>query len=115
MKEDDDGEELNPKNRGIDALGGIIDSVPVVGSELSFVAESLLREGKIKYRPSNSLSPVWDSGKRAAGALAAGKWARALDMAVDGFGYYAGLPVGLKHEVQKAVEQREIQPLLGIK
>jgi hypothetical protein len=103
MKEDDDGEELNPKNRSIDALGGIIDSVPVVGSELSFVVESLLREGKIAYRPSNSLSPVWDSGKKAANALAAGKWGKAMDMVIDGFGYYAGLPVGLKHEIQRAI------------
>jgi hypothetical protein len=115
MKEEDDGEEWNPKNRAIDALGGWLGSTPVIGGEIAFVTESLLRDGKIRYRPSNSLSPVWNSTERAINALSAEKWGKALDMTVDAFGYSAGLPVGLKHEAQKAVEDEDWEILLGIK
>jgi hypothetical protein len=114
LEEDDDDEKLNPKYRGIDAVGGIIESIPVVGGSLAYSAESLLRTGKMSmssFRP----FPVIESGVKGINGVTQGQWDKGLDGAIEMFGYWAGLPVGAKREWQRAIRARDPAILLGYK
>jgi hypothetical protein len=114
LEEDDDDEKLSLKNRGIDALGGLIESVPVYGSGAANAAEGLLRTGKV--RPSfNNWFPITGSLGRTVNAVSDEKWAKAWMNASDALFYATGLPAGLKREIEKAAEKGDWTVLLGWK
>jgi hypothetical protein len=112
LEEDDDDEKLNPKYRGIDALGGLIESIPIVGGSAAYSVESLLRTGKMSMSSFKPF-PIIESGVKGVNGITQGQWGKAFDGAIEMFGYYSGLPVGLKREAQKAVKERDPTVLLG--
>jgi hypothetical protein len=104
--EPEDEDKLNPKYRAIDAVTGLLESIPVVGGNLSYNMETLFRTGKIK--PSfNSLFPVADSARDVINAISDEKWGKAVSNAADMFMYYTGLPAGLKREIEKAAGEED--------
>ncbi|MDR2095384.1 MAG: hypothetical protein LBP76_07675, partial [Treponema sp.] len=117
MGEEDDDEKLDPKERGIDALGGLIESIPMWGGGAANAVESLLRTGKIQ--PSfNNYFPVAGSAQRTVNALSDKNWSKAALQATDALFYMTGLPAGLKREIEKAAEEGDWEGmliLLGIK
>jgi hypothetical protein len=111
MAEPDDEDKLNPKYRAIDALTGLFESIPVVGGGLGYNMESFFRTGKIKPR-FDSWFPVSDSGVAAINALSDEDWGKAVSNVVDMFGYFTGLPIGLKRELQKAFTEEELNEII---
>jgi hypothetical protein len=76
--------------------------------------ESFLKTGKIK-RSYNNKFPIADEAGQIVNAVSDGDWGKALTNAAD-MGFYAtGLPVGLKHEIEKAIETGDLRILLGYK
>jgi hypothetical protein len=59
--------------------------------------------------------PVADSATAAANAALSGKWDEAGWNAVEAFAYVSGLPVGLEKEIRKAIKERNLLLLAGIK
>jgi hypothetical protein len=114
LDEKDDDDKLNPKNMGINALGGFIESIPVVGGAAAYAVENLLKTGKIKSSFDNKFPITYEAGQ-VVNAISDEEWLKAVTNAVD-MGFYAtGLPVGLKHEIEKAVETGDWTILLGNK
>ncbi|MDR2785290.1 MAG: hypothetical protein LBB83_05190 [Treponema sp.] len=114
LEEDEDDEKLNPKYRGIDAATGMLESIPVVGGSIAYSVEGLLRTGKMGmsgFRP----FPVIESGVKGINGITQGEWGKALDGAIEMFGYWASLPVGAKREWQRAIKERDPTILLGNK
>ena len=111
MGEEDDEEKLNPKQRAIDALGGRIESMPVVGSGAARTVEGILRTGKIPPQFPNYF-PVVNSAGRAWNAAANDRWGRGMLYAADSLFYMTGLPQGLKREIEKAAEAGDVRGLL---
>ncbi|GHV91609.1 hypothetical protein AGMMS50268_21120 [Spirochaetia bacterium] len=111
MAEDDDDEKLDLKNMGVNALGGLIESIPMFGGGAAYAVENFLRTGKI--RPSaRGWFPITDSAVRVVNALSDQKWDKAATNAADMFLYATGLPQGLKREIEKAVEAEDWTGLL---
>ena len=114
MHEEDDDEEWNLKNRGIDALVMPISMIPIFGGDLSYAAESLLRNGKITT-PRRSNFPVLDQGIRAINNISDEQWGKAGVNALKGFMYSTGLPVAAWQDIEKAIETGRPQRVIGIK
>jgi len=114
MHEDEDDEDFNPKNRGIDALVMPISMIPIFGGDMSYAAESFLRNGKIRT-PRRSNFPVFDQGIRFVNAISDEKWDKAGWEALKGFMYYAGLPVAALQDIEKAIQTDKPQRVIGIK
>jgi hypothetical protein len=112
LAEDDDDEKLNPKYRAVDALGGLIESVPVVGGGAAYAVESLLRTGKIKpsYR---NMFPIPETLGRTVNAISDAKWGKAMSSAVDMMFYATGLPEGMKREAERALEEGDWTVIFG--
>jgi hypothetical protein len=114
MQEPEDEDKFNLKYRGIDALGGLIESIPVFGGGISYAVEQFLREGKARGYKS-SLFPLGDSAMGVANAVSAKKWADATWGVAEMFAYGTGLPVGLEQEIRRAVkDEGDFRALLRI-
>jgi hypothetical protein len=113
IQEDDDGEEFDPKKRGIDALVMPLSMIPVFGGDIAYSAETFLRDGKMQISR-RSYFPVVDQGIRAVNAISDDKWDKAGWEALKGFMYYTGLPVATLNDFEKAIETGKPQRILGI-
>jgi hypothetical protein len=114
LDEDDDEEKWNLKRRGIDAIAGFIESIPIYGGYAAYAVEGLLKDGRLRtsqFKP----FPVGDEAFKAVNAVTQGQWDRAFIRSLKTFGYYSGLPVGLAGEIEKAVTERNPLALLGWK
>jgi hypothetical protein len=114
LEEDEDDEKLNPKYRGIDAVMGYMESIPIVGSYTSYTVEHLLRTKKLQLSQFKPF-PVMDEGFRAGAAVTQEKWDQAFIHLLRALGYYSGLPVGLGGEIEKAVTKNDPGILFGYK
>ena len=114
MHEEDDDDELDPKKRGIDALVMPISMVPIFGGDLSYAAESLMRNGKITT-PRRSNFPVLDQGIRAVNHISDQQWGKSANNTVKAFMYSTGLPVAAWQDIEKAIETGRPQRIIGIR
>jgi len=114
MHEEDDDDEWDLKKRGIDAFVMPISMIPILGGDLSYAAESFMRDGKIRT-PRRSNFPVLDQGIRSINKISDEEWDKAGIEALKGFMYLTGLPVAAWNDIEKAVETERPQRIFGIK
>ncbi|MDR0403702.1 MAG: hypothetical protein LBH35_08965 [Treponema sp.] len=112
--EDDDDDRFNGRDIGASALGGLLESIPVFGNAAARMTESAVRGEKIRSTMWN-IFPIMQTGEKAVNAMLNKNWGKAADAAADAIFYSAGLPAGLKSEIEKAVESEDWKIFFGVK